>query len=138
MIIRPRWRKVLRDLWGNKIRSLLAVLSIAAGVFAIGVIIDSQAILSRELRTAFAAINPASATLTTSQPFDEELVETVRHIDSVKEAEGRYRVNLRLKAGDERWVTLDLSAISDFDDIASYLPAQRAVRLTVREVLAYE
>ena len=29
-----RWRKVFRDLWGNKTRTLLVVLSIAVGVFA--------------------------------------------------------------------------------------------------------
>ena len=30
------WRKVWLDLWQNKVRTVLAVLSIAAGVFAIG------------------------------------------------------------------------------------------------------
>ena len=34
----PRWRKVLKDLWGNKARTLLAVLSIAISVFAVGMI----------------------------------------------------------------------------------------------------
>ncbi len=37
-MIRPRWRKVLRDLWSNKTRTLLVVLSIAVGVFAVGTI----------------------------------------------------------------------------------------------------
>ena len=32
------WRKLWGDLWGNKVRTLLVVLSIAAGVFAIGAI----------------------------------------------------------------------------------------------------
>ena len=32
----PRWNKVLRDLWGNKVRTLLVALSIAIGVFAVG------------------------------------------------------------------------------------------------------
>jgi putative ABC transport system permease protein len=31
-MLRPRWRKVLRDLWSNKTRTLLVVLSIAVGV----------------------------------------------------------------------------------------------------------
>ena len=30
-MIRPRWRKVLRDLWGNKVRTMLVVISIAIG-----------------------------------------------------------------------------------------------------------
>ena len=32
------WHKVWSDLWDNKIRTILAVLSISAGVFAIGAI----------------------------------------------------------------------------------------------------
>ena len=32
----PRWRKVLRDIWGNKSRTTLVVLAIAVGVFAFG------------------------------------------------------------------------------------------------------
>ena len=33
--MRPRWRKVISDLIDNKVRTLLVVLSIAVGVFAI-------------------------------------------------------------------------------------------------------
>lgn len=32
------WNKVWSDLWGHKVRTLLAVLGIAAGVFALGAI----------------------------------------------------------------------------------------------------
>ena len=38
----PRWRKVLRDLWGNRRRTLLVVLSIAVGVFAVGTVAHMQ------------------------------------------------------------------------------------------------
>ena len=37
-LLPPRWIKVPRDLWSHKMRSLLVVLSIAVGVFAIGTI----------------------------------------------------------------------------------------------------
>ncbi len=45
----PRWNKVLRDLWGNKLRSLLVVLSIAVGVLAVGTIAHMSVIVSRNL-----------------------------------------------------------------------------------------
>ena len=38
-----RWRKVVRDLGTHKLRSLLVVLSIAVGVFAIGTIAGADA-----------------------------------------------------------------------------------------------
>jgi putative ABC transport system permease protein len=34
---RPRFQKVLSDLWSNRMRSLLVVASIAVGLFALGV-----------------------------------------------------------------------------------------------------
>ncbi len=39
-MINPRWRKVWHDLWGNKVRSLLVITTIAVGVFAIGFVSD--------------------------------------------------------------------------------------------------
>ena len=42
----PRWNKVLRDLWGNKVRTLLVALSIAIGVFAVGVVSQTNGSIS--------------------------------------------------------------------------------------------
>src|SRR5919205_3973682 len=101
-MISPRWRKVLRDLWSNKTRTLLVVLSIAVGVFAVGTIVSSRLILSSDLSANYAATNPASALLRTA-PFDNELVETVRRMDGVGEAEGRRRVAVRIQIGPDEW-----------------------------------
>jgi len=45
--MRPRWKKVLADLWDNKLRTVLVVLSIAVGVFAVGMIAGAYVIISR-------------------------------------------------------------------------------------------
>ena len=37
-MLAPRWRKVFRDLWSNKTRTILVLLSIAVGVTAIGMV----------------------------------------------------------------------------------------------------
>ncbi len=116
-MLSPRWRKVLRDLWLNKIRTLLVVLSIAVGVFAVGAIASSQIILSRDLTEAYLATNPASATFFTFDSFGDSVVEAVETMDEVKEAEGRRRVTLRVKTGPEEWRLLYLIAIPDFDDV---------------------
>jgi len=75
--VRPRWSKVLADLWDNKTRSLLVVLSIAVGVFAIGTIANAFVILSEDIDASYAAVNPANITIIT-EPFDDALVESVR------------------------------------------------------------
>ncbi|MDH4138670.1 MAG: ABC transporter permease, partial [Anaerolineae bacterium] len=115
-MLSPRWRKVLRDLWHNKARTVIVVLSIAVGVFAVGMIASTQIMLSNDLSTSYAATDPASAELYPAA-FDEELVQVVRRMEGVCEAEGRRSVRLRLKVGPDEWRTLSLDVIHDYDDI---------------------
>lgn len=116
-MLSPRWRKVLRDLWNNKSRTALVVLSIAVGVFAIGLISGTQVILSRDLPVAYAAVKPANASIFTATTFDDDLVETLRNMPELEWAEGRRSVIVRLKVGPDEWKDMQLYAIPDYDDI---------------------
>ena len=98
MIVRPRWHKVLRDLWGNKVRTILVVLSIAIGVFAIGMIIGTQVLLQEDLSLAWNSSNPASATLFVD-PFDTDLLHTIRRLEGVAAVEGRRSLTMPLLVG---------------------------------------
>ncbi len=111
-----RWYKVLQDLFGNRGRSALVVLSIAIGVFAIGLAIGAQTILGRELLASYAATDPAGAKFVTT-PFDDDLIETVRHMPGVRDAEGRRSMVARLQTGPDEWRSVSLFAIPDFDDM---------------------
>lgn len=115
-MVSPRWRKVLRDLWGSKVRTLLVVTSIAVGVFSVGMIAGTHVLLSRELTRAYLAINPASAILYTGG-FGEELVRAVRKMPGVKEAEGRRALSVRVQVAADDWRRLVLFVVSDYDDI---------------------
>ncbi len=118
MFPKPRWRKVLRDLWLNKNRTIVVVLSIAVGVFAVGTIASSQIILSRDLRATYLASNPAHATILTFEAFGQDVVDAVSNMREVEEAEARRRVTLKVKNGPDDWQILWLTAIPDFDDVA--------------------
>jgi putative ABC transport system permease protein len=113
-MMRPRWRKVLADLWSNKARTLLVIVSIAVGVLAIGVIAGTFAMLSTDLNASYAASNPANITLTTL-PFDPGFVDVIRRVEGVAEAEGRRTVTVRVHTGGNAWETLRLTAIPDFE-----------------------
>lgn len=115
-MLRPRWHKLWRDLWGNKTRTILVALSIAIGLFAIGLVAGSQAILSHDLSGSYEAITPASATLVTDA-FDDELVQVVERMPEVSLAEGGRRVTARLSTGPNMWRPLRLLAISDYADM---------------------
>src|SRR5215211_7874512 len=114
-MLRPRWRKVLRDLWSNKTRTLLVVLSIAVGVFAIGMIGGSRVILIRDLTDTWMSVNPASATLST-QAFGDDLVQVLRKLPGIADAEPRRTLIVRVKVGQDEWKNLRLFAIPGFDD----------------------
>jgi len=115
-MLSPRWRKVLRELWGHKGRSLLIIISIAVGVLAVGMAVGAGAILPRELEAGYAAINPAHAAFV-ADAFDERFVESVREMPEVRDAEGRRSVVVRLKTGPSEWRDLRLFAIPDFNYI---------------------
>ena len=115
-MLRPRWHKVLRDLWANKTRTLLVVLSISVGVFAIGTIASTRVMLAHDLSTDYADINPSSAILFTA-PFDDGLVRSLRQMRAVREAEGRFTVVAHLKTGPDEWRNVRLEAIDDYHDI---------------------
>ncbi len=112
-LIRPRWRKVLADLWGNKLRTLLVVLSITVGVFAVGMVYSSYLLFERDLDASWRSAAPASASLY-ADPFDEELVDSVRSLRGVKEAEGRRNVDLRVRTAGGSWGQMFLTAIPDY------------------------
>jgi putative ABC transport system permease protein len=114
-MISSRWYKVLNDLWGNKTRTALIVLSIAVGLFAVGTIVSSRAILSTEMDKSYAAINPSSGTVRTVEPFDEGFVQSVRAMRDVEEADARRVINARIQVGPGEWANLTIFAIEDYD-----------------------
>ncbi|HMM21719.1 MAG TPA: ABC transporter permease [Selenomonadales bacterium] len=109
----PRWRKVWADLWGNKLRTSLVVLSITVGVFAVGMVYSAYLMFERDLANSWGAASPASASVY-ADPFDEELVQSVRSLRGVKEAEGRRNVDLRARTGTGEWRQMMLIAIPDY------------------------
>jgi len=115
-MLSPRWHKVLRDIWVNKSRTILVVLSIAVGIFALGCIMTARLIFSHDLGISYRAIDPASASLY-SDPFDDNLVQAVRGMKEIREAEGRRSFTVRINVGPDKWENLQLFAIPDYNDI---------------------
>ncbi len=117
MVLAPRWRKVVRDLWSNKTRTILVLLSIAVGVSAIGMVMGAQNIVDRSLPEAYAAVNPADATLFTLNTFDDNMVEGIRAMPEVADAEARRSVTVRFHDEEDKNYSLTLYAIPDYEDM---------------------
>lgn len=111
-MIRPRWQKIIRDVWSNKTRTVLVVVSIAIGVFVFGTIFAGLIVVQRELDIAYLGTNPASMTITTTG-FDDDLVDAVRRIPQVAAAQGRRAVSARIQLGPAQWQDAVLYVIPD-------------------------
>lgn len=109
-----RWQKVIRDLWRYKVRTLLVVLSIAAGVSGIGTVAHMSTIMSRDLVQSYAEVRPASAVVYTDDAFDDEIVRAVRRLPGVAEAEGRRSLTLRFRTASHRpWQLIEIFVLPD-------------------------
>lgn len=122
--LRPRWKKVTGDLWSNKTRTMLVVLSIFVGVFAVGVIGGAQTTLSTQMQAAYQATNPAHAIISVSETdgFHDSLVETVRDMDGVAYAEAQTTTSVQVQVGPDRWMDMQIIALPDYEemDIATF------------------
>ena len=115
MILRSvRWRKVRGDLGQYRARTALVVVSIAIGAFAVGTVAGADALLRRNLDEGFAGTRPAAATIFTGLGFDRELVDVIRGMPGVDEAEGRRSVIVRLLGEDGSQREMLLTALPDF------------------------
>lgn len=110
---RPRWRKLVRDLWLNKARTLLVILAIAIGVFGVSSISTAYAVLMREMDRNYLDTNPAAAVLTTA-PLPDRAVESIRRIAGVGSVEIRREAQARIQTPTGEWRTLLLFAFTDY------------------------
>jgi putative ABC transport system permease protein len=113
--MKPRWRKVIHDLLDNKARTLLVVLSIAVGVFSIGVIAGAYQIISTDMSASYSANQPANVELRMTD-FDDDMLGLIRNQRGVEKAEARRVFNVRVRVpGTEKWTALDITAFDDFE-----------------------
>ena len=114
--MRPRWRKVLHDLWDNKARTLLVVFSIAVGVFSIGVISGAYQIISNDMSVSYAANNPANIEVRMVN-FDDDVLTSIHNARGVEDAEGRRVVSFRVRTqNNAQWVSLGVVAMESFSE----------------------
>src|SRR5215510_4733199 len=97
------WRKVWFDLWSNKARTTLAVLSIAVGVFAIGAIFGMVDQLLSGMDRAHQAVNPSHIFMVLTQRIDRDTAHRLENIPGVEEIEvlNEASVRYKLKPEDE-------------------------------------
>jgi putative ABC transport system permease protein len=81
------WYKVWSDLWHNKTRTLLAVLSIAAGVFAVGAIFGMSELLVTNMNESHRAVLPTHIDVGLASYVDKDVILSIREVPGVEDVE---------------------------------------------------
>lgn len=131
MMLRPRWQKVLSDLWKNKTRSILIIASIAVGLLAIGIISSLYFELNQDMTRGFQRINPANIQFKTSL-VDADFIDHLKKIEGVREVEGARDLTMQVKTAAGNWNTLNIqskdfskSTINDISLLQGTWPPQK-------------
>ncbi|OQP66331.1 hypothetical protein A3860_12570 [Niastella vici] len=111
--MKTRYRKVVRDLTHDYSKNLLLVLAITIGIWGIGSILGGYGVIKREMRDNYMGTVPASATIELEDSISVSLIDSVKQLPGIKEAERHATVLARMKVGD-RWNPLLLFVIDDF------------------------
>jgi len=81
------WYKVWFDLWHNKMRTLLAVLSIAAGVFAVGAIFGMTELLLTNMNQSHRAVLPTHIDVSLTTYVDKDVILSIKEVPGVENVE---------------------------------------------------
>jgi putative ABC transport system permease protein len=111
------WQKVWSDLWDNKARTILAVLSIAVGVFAVGAIFGMSDQLVTGMDQSHQAVFPSHISMYLIDRIDRDTALALGKIEGVEDVEVLDQVTVRYKINPEdEWERGSLVMRDDYDN----------------------
>ena len=110
------YKKVFRELILYKNRTIIALFGIIIGVFSIGFVLTSYAILNREMDKNFMSTNPASIIVKVSN-LDEAGVDLIKGKNKDLVVEVRKCIQARINRGNGTYGTIYLYGIRDFEEL---------------------
>lgn len=135
--MKPRWRKVLADLWGHLTRFILVTLSLTVGLFSVGMITGGYVTILQDMSHGYQAIQPADLRIMTGD-FDENLLERVRRMEGVTVAEGERLFYAQVLSREGDWKNMILQALPEdgqevdrIELLEGEMPGEREIILDV-------
>jgi putative ABC transport system permease protein len=111
------WSKVWFDLWNRKSRTILAVLSIAAGVFAIGAMFGMSDQMLTGMDAAHRAVNPSHIQITFNTLVDRDTILALKSVPGVAGVQAFSQNTIRYKVSpDGPWKQGVVLTLDDFDE----------------------
>ncbi|MBM3127658.1 MAG: ABC transporter permease [Chloroflexi bacterium] len=111
------WAKVWFDLWHMKSRTLLVVLSIAAGVFAIGAMFGMSDQLLSTMDAAHQAVVPAHVKISLDTFIDRDTARFVKNVPGVENAQPFVQMPVRYKVrAEDPWKNGIVYILDNYDN----------------------
>lgn len=110
------WRKVLMDLWSNKTRTSLMILTITLGVFSVGFVGNIGSLMNHDMDADYNSANPHEA-LVYASPFDDNWVKALKKVPGVAGVEGRTQISAQLVKDDGSKVNISLDVVKPYSAI---------------------
>ncbi len=107
-----RWKKVLADFWGNKGRTVLTIMTIMVGTFAVGFNSNLGLYMNESMDGDYLSANPSEAQVYAG-PLDDDMVKIARTIPGVDTVEGFSSVGARIVRPDGTYADINFIAVED-------------------------
>ncbi len=115
-MISSRWKKVWSDFWSNRGRTLLTIVTIAVGTFAVGFNSNLGLYMNESMDGDYLSANPSEAEVYASD-LDDASVKMAREIPGVEAVEGTSSVSARIVHTDGTMVQIIFIAAEDPADL---------------------
>jgi len=107
-----RWKKIWADFWGNKSRTMLTILTIMVGTFAVGFNGNLGLYMLESMDGDYLSANPSEAMIYPS-PFDDSTVEIARTVPGVNAVEGRSTASAHLIPSEGEPISIQFTSIKN-------------------------
>jgi putative ABC transport system permease protein len=112
-----QFSKVLNDVWGNKTRTFLIVLSIAVGLLALGTVLNGGTLISEGTAQSYAAIHYANGLLVTGQSLDNNSIRAFANIEGIGEVDGRRELDVRAISAANTYTNIQVFSVPDYTNM---------------------
>ncbi len=107
-----RWKKIWADFWGNKGRSLLTVMTIMVGTFAVGFNNNMNLYMLESMEKDYLSARP-SESVVFGYPLTDEMVKLAREVPGVDAVEGSRSASGDVIRADGKTIGIQFTAIDD-------------------------
>ncbi len=107
-----RWKKVWADFWGNRSRTVLTVLTIFVGTFAVGFTSNMNLYILESLDGDYLSSQPSEGTVS-AYPLNDDMVRMAREVPGVDAVEGIAQAGAELIRPGQEPLTIVFTGLDD-------------------------